>query len=102
MNKRRKFIPQFKSQVVLQVLSIERSMEELCHEYQLTWQMFGTWKQQFPAVATQAFESTATSHAEQERIAELGRGWQADNGARDCKKAAILLDGIRGRNGSWL
>ena len=36
MKKRRKFSPQFKSQVVLQLLSGERSMAELCREHQLT------------------------------------------------------------------
>jgi hypothetical protein len=30
--------------------------------------MIGTWKQQFLAAATQAFESDTTSNAEQERI----------------------------------
>ncbi len=59
MNKRRKFTPQFKSQVVLQLLSGERSMAELCREQQLTSQMIGTWKQQFLAAAMQAFESEA-------------------------------------------
>jgi transposase-like protein len=73
MNKRCKFTPQFKSQVVLQLLSGERSMAELCREHQLTSQMIGTWKQQFLAAATQAFASDVTNHAEQERIAELER-----------------------------
>jgi putative transposase len=71
MNKRRKFSPQFKSQVVLQLLSSEKSMAELRREHQLTAQMIGNWKQQFLAAATQAFEGDAISHAEQERIAEL-------------------------------
>jgi transposase-like protein len=64
MNKRRKFTPQFKSQVVLQLLSGERNMAELCREHQLTSQMIGTWKQQFLAAARQAFDSAATSNAE--------------------------------------
>jgi transposase-like protein len=76
MNKRRKFTPQFKSQVVLQLLSGERSMAELCREHQLTSQMIGAWKQQFLAAATQAFESDATSNAEQQRIASWS-GWSA-------------------------
>ena len=73
MNKRRKFTPQFKSQVVLQLLSGERSMAELCREHQLTSQMIGTWKQQFLAAAAQAFENETTSNHERERIAELER-----------------------------
>src|SRR5258707_2807689 len=100
MNKRRKFTPQFKSQVVLQVLSGERSMAELCREHQLTSQMIGTWKQQFLAAATQAFESDATSNAEQERIAELERMvGKLTMELEIAKKASSLLDGLRGRNG---
>lgn len=41
MSKRRKFTPEFKSQVVLQLLSGEKSMAELCREHQLTAQMVG-------------------------------------------------------------
>jgi transposase len=100
MNKRRKFTPQFKSQVVLQLLSGERSMAELCREHQLTAQMIGTWKQQFLAAATQAFESDATSNAEQERIAELERMvGKLTMELEIAKKASSLLDGMRDRNG---
>jgi transposase-like protein len=100
MGKRRKFTPEFKSQVVLQLLSGERSMAELCREHQLTSQMIGTWKQQFLAAATQAFESDATSNAEQERIAELERMvGKLTMELEIAKKASILLDGMRGRNG---
>jgi len=100
MSKRRKFSPQFKSQVVLQLLSGERSMAELCREHQLTSQMVGSWKQQFLAAATQAFESDATSSAEQERIAELERMvGKLTMELEIAKKASSLLDGLRGRNG---
>jgi transposase-like protein len=100
MNKRRKFSPQFKSQVVLQLLSGERSMAELCREHQLTSQMIGTWKQQFLAAATQAFESDATNNAEQERIAELERMvGKLTMELEIAKKASRLLDGMRARNG---
>lgn len=100
MNKRRKFTPQFKSQVVLQLLSGERSMAELCREHQLTSQMIGTWKQQFLAAATQAFENAATSNVEQERIAELERMvGKLTMELEIAKKASRLLDGMRDRNG---
>jgi transposase len=100
MNKRRKFTPQFKSQVVLQLRSGERSMAELCREHQLTSQMLGMWKQQFLAAATQAFESAATSKAEQERMAELERMvGKLTMELEIAKKASSLLDGLWGRNG---
>jgi transposase-like protein len=100
MNKRRKFSPQFKSQVVLQLLSGERSIAELCREHQLTSQMIGNWKQQFLTAATQAFETDVTSQAEQEHIAELERMvGKLTLELEIAKKASSLLDGMRGRNG---
>lgn len=100
MNKRRKFTSQFKSQVILQLLSGERSMAELCREHQLTAQMIGNWKHQFLAAATQAFESEASRNAEQERIAELERMvGRLTMELEIAKKASSLLDGLRDRNG---
>jgi transposase len=100
MNKRRKFTPQFKSQVVLQLLLGERSMAELCREHQLTSQMIGTWKQQFLAAATQGFESESSINAEQERIAELERMvGKLTMELAIAKKASSLPDGMQGRNG---
>jgi transposase len=100
MNKRRKFTPQFKSQVVLQLLSSERSMAELCREHQPTSQMIGTWKQQFLAGATQAFENETTSNQEQARIAELERMvGKLTMELEIAKKTSRLLEGMRARNG---
>jgi hypothetical protein len=54
---------------------------------------------QFLAAAPQAFESDATSHAEQERIAELERlVGKLTMALEIAKKAASLLDGIQGKN----
>ena len=100
MSKRRKFTPEFKSQVVLQLLSGEKSMAELCREHQLTWQMIGNWKQQFVAAATQAFEMNATPNQEQERMAELERMvGKLTMELEIAKKASGLLAGMWGRNG---
>jgi transposase len=61
--------------------------------------MIGTWKQQFLAAATQAFESDATSNAEQERIAELERMvGKLTMELEIAKKASSLLDGLRWAN----
>jgi len=100
MSKRRKFTPEFKSQVVLQLLSGEKSMAELCREHQLTSQMIGNWKQQFVAAATQAFEMNATPNQEQERMAELERMvGKLTMELEIAKKASGLLAGMWGRNG---
>ena len=100
MNKRRKFTPQFKSQVVLQLLSGEKSMAELCREHQLTSQMVGNWKQQFLTAMPQVFEKNGADSDEQERIAELERMvGKLTMELEIAKKASRLLDGMRARNG---
>lgn len=100
MNKRRKFTPQFKSQIVLQLLSGDKSLAELCRQHELTAQMIGNWRQQFLAGGTQAFETDALHTAEQERIAELERMvGKLTMELEIAKKASHLLDGMRGRNG---
>ena len=47
MNKRRKFTPQFKSQVVLQLLSGERSIAELCRREGINPNMYYKWSKEF-------------------------------------------------------
>lgn len=100
MNKKRKFTPAFKSQVVLQLLAGERNMAELCREHHLTSQMIGNWRQQFLAAAPQAFEKGGETSAEQERIAELERMiGRLTMELEIAKKASSLLNGTRDRNG---
>ena len=100
MSKRRKFTAEFKSQVVLQLLSGERSMAELCREYQLTSQVIGNWKQQFLAAAPRVFEKGSADSDEQARIAELERMvGRLTMELEIAKKASSLLDGMRRRNG---
>jgi len=100
MNKRRRFSPEFKSQVVLQLLTGERSMAELCRAHQLTSQTINTWKQQLVAAASQAFEKGRDSSAEEERIAELEQlVGKLTMELEIAKKASHLLSGMRERNG---
>jgi len=100
MSKRRKFSPEFKSQVVLQLLTGERSMAELCRAHQLTSQTINTWKQQLVAAAPQAFEKGRDSSAEEERIAELEQlVGKLTMELEIAKKASHLLSGMRERNG---
>jgi transposase-like protein len=100
MSKRRKFSPAFKSQVVLQLLSGERSMAELCREHQLTSQTINTWKQQLVAAAPQAFAPDSDTRAEQEQIAELERMvGRLTMELEIAKKASHVLGGMQERNG---
>jgi transposase-like protein len=62
--------------------------------------MIGNWRQQFLAAASHAFETEATTSAEQARIAELERMLgKLTMELEIAKKASGLLDGMRGRNG---
>lgn len=67
MSKRRKFSAEFKSRVVLQLLSGEKRMAELCREHQLTSQMAGNWKQQLLTAMPQVFEENGAASDEQAR-----------------------------------
>lgn len=102
MKTRRKFTPEFKSEVVLQLLSGEQSMAELCRTHQLTAQIVGNWKRQFLVAASRAFERDADRSAEQARLAELERMvGKLTMQLEIAKKASAWQDGIRGRNGRW-
>jgi transposase len=71
MRKRRTFGAEFKTGVVLQVVSGEKSLAEVCREDQLTAQMVGNWKQQFLTHASRVFEDETANSTEAARIANL-------------------------------
>ncbi len=100
MRNRRKFSAEFKTGVVLQVLSGEKSLAEVCREHQVTAQMVGNWKQQFLAHASRAFDGEATNSAEQERIAELERlVGKLTMELAIAKKATSIAHSLAHRNG---
>lgn len=99
MRKRRNFSAEFKSQVVLQLLSGEKSQAELCREHQISGQLLNTWKSHFLAHASSVFESN-THSPEQERVAELERMVGRLTMQLDiAKKASTLRHGMSPRNG---
>jgi transposase-like protein len=100
MRSRRKFSPEFKSQIVLQLVSGEKSLAQVCREHQLTSQMVNQWKQQFLAHARHAFEPEAVTQADQQRIAELERMvGKLTMELEIAKKASNLLSSTASRNG---
>jgi transposase-like protein len=100
MKTRRKFSAEFKTQVVLQVLSGEKSLAEECREHQLTGQRVGNWKQQFLAHASRAFESEGANSAEQARSAELEqRVGKLTMQLEMAKKATRIAHSLANRNG---
>ena len=100
MRTRRKFSPEFKSEIVLQLLSGETSLAQICREHQLTAQMVNQWKQQFLAHARHAFEADAVTQADQQRIAELERMvGKLTMELEIAKKASSWLASTVSRNG---
>ena len=70
--KRRTFTPEFKAEVVLEVLRGESSQAELCRRHNLSEDQLSKWKQQFLESTASLFESTdKASEDAAERIAHL-------------------------------
>jgi len=101
MGKRRKFSGEFKAEVVLALLSGEKTSAELCRGHGITSQTLGNWKQQFLANASRAFEGNRSENGDDKRVAELERmvGKLAIQ-LEITKKASAILKSGRER-GEW-
>ena len=73
MTQRRTFTAEFKTQVVLDLVSGAHSTAELCRQHQLNLQVLARWKTEFLERAPLVFEQDQKRSAEQERIADLER-----------------------------
>jgi transposase len=73
MSKRRKFSAEFKTKVVLELISGAKSTAELCREHELKPDLLSHWKSQFLSNAAKVFETAKEMDPQQERIAELER-----------------------------
>ncbi len=72
MGKYRTFTPEFKAQVVLQLLTGAKSITDLCREHQIRSGLVYRWRDEFMANAAKAFaRDSDTSSDGQQRIAEL-------------------------------
>lgn len=100
MRRRRSFTPQFKTQVVLEVLTRAKSMAQVCREYDLHEHVVLRWKAEFLDRAPQVFASDRAQSAEQARIAELERlVGRLTMELEIAKKASQLLRPPVNRNG---
>lgn len=61
------FIPEFKAQVVLEVISGAKSAADACRQHNLKPQLRSDWKAQFLANAARAFQSEEQRSREQAR-----------------------------------
>ncbi len=73
MAKRRKFTPEFKAEVVLEVLSGATSQAEVCRRHNLNENQLSQWKRQLLENAPMLFDSTdkQSSEVSEKRIAHL-------------------------------
>lgn len=71
----RQFTPEFKAQVVLELLSQQRSAAELCRAHQIKDSLLYRWKQEFLERAPRVFALGESGEAarQAQRIAELER-----------------------------
>lgn len=101
MSKNRTFTPEFKTQVVLQVLTGIKSATEACREHQLQPTVFYRWRDEFLQNAPRVFERQDHSpEASQQRIAELEQMvGRLTLQLEIAKKASSLLNARRKRNG---
>lgn len=97
--KRRTFSAEFKTELVLSVLTGEKSQAEVCREHQVSAQQFSNWKRQFLENASNAFEKPDTSE-EEAQIAELERMvGRLTMQLEIAKKASIILHSTSSKNG---
>ena len=73
MRNYRRFTPEFKARLVLDVLTGVQSQAEACRRHALSPTLLGAWKAAFLERAPTVFQSDEARSAEQARIAELER-----------------------------
>jgi transposase len=73
MTNHRSFTPEFKAQVVLEVLTGVRSASEACQHYQLKPDLMSRWKAQFLEGAATVFSKESQNDPALARVAELER-----------------------------
>ena len=100
MRKRRRSTPEFKVQVVLDVLTGRQSPAEACRKHALSPNLLSLWKAHFLERAHTLFQPDERRDGDQARVAELERmlGRSALQ-IEVLKKASTLLDAASTRSG---
>ena len=93
MDKRRKFTPQFKAKVVMELLSGTKTPAQVCREYGLRDSLVYKWRGEFLERAYTVFADKGNSQGEYEtRIAEL---------ERMVGRLTVELDATKKRGSLW-
>lgn len=102
MATRRRFTPEFKARVVLEMISGARSLAEICRQHQLNSQMVVRWKGEFLEKAPQLFQTEEQNGQEQARVAELERLiGRLTLELEIAKKASAMLNGNQSKSVGW-
>ena len=102
MSVHRKFSPELKARVVLELISGATSLAEACRQYNLKPQAVSRWKTEFLEKAPQLFQTREQSSREQARIAELERMiGRLTLELEIAKKASLMSHGSLGRSERW-
>ena len=100
MKARRTFTAEFKTQVVLEILTGTSSMAGVCQKHGVKQQVVTRWKTEFLERASEVFSGNAQQQADQQRIAELERMvGRLTMEIEILKKATGLLSSLRRTNG---
>jgi len=100
MRTRRTFTSEFKAKVVLECISGEKSINEVCREYQLSPVMVSKWRTEFIKNAAVIFEKNQRGSEDQNRMAELERLVGRLSLENDMlKKASNILNAQANRSG---
>ena len=73
MAKHRKFTPEYKARIVLEILTEQKSLAQASREQGLKDSVLSRWKKEFIERSPMLFENGANSDAREERIDELER-----------------------------
>ena len=73
MSKKRTYTPEFKAQVVLEILSQQKSLAQASREHGIRNSVISRWKQEFVERSPQVFERGRDRDERDQRIAELER-----------------------------
>lgn len=96
--KRRKYPPEFKAQVVLEIISGAKTQAEVAREHQIKPDILVRWRRQFLANAATLFEQgKQADSAAEARIAELERALgQKTLELEAAKKASSIFRQLSG------
>jgi transposase-like protein len=98
----RRFTPELKARVVLELISGAASPAEACRQYNLKPQTVSRWKAEFLEKAPRLFQTREQSSQEQARIAELERMiGRLTLELEIAKKASVMSHGSLGRSERW-